>query len=300
VFRQYDVVNADEVLAAIGREMGVTPEAGETIYKAIYNSPRSEDIYAEFRNRVNDLTKSGNTVITSSFTLRDLADVRSTPARDEFKFFNDATSEQESLKMFDTWVNQNSTRKSEYDAAQEEGWESVVQPIKKGQPAFEANTNKTVKELFEISQLPSTFVYKMQTASSLTTLRNLAAIYFSDPTNKKKFYNVTPEGKRVLLEPAQVKALYNKRVDQLFKNARELNAEDVGIAKEFFSNLMTEAQIVEQPTTMTEEDKQSAEAAVKESSLTDLAAVAKQAIEDARNSTVEEVNNDFFNNLDCE
>jgi hypothetical protein len=300
VFRQYDVVNADEVLAAIGREMGVTPEAGETIYKAIYNSPRSEDIYTEFRNRVNDLTKSGNTVITSSFTLRDLADVRSTPARDEFKFFNDATSEQESLKMFDTWVNQNSTRKSEYDAAQEEGWESVVQPIKKGQPAFEANTNKTVKELFEISQLPSTFVYKMQTASSLTTLRNLAAIYFSDPTNKKKFYNVTPEGKRVLLEPAQVKALYNKRVDQLFKNARELNAEDVGIAKEFFSNLMTEAQIVEQPTTMTEEDKQSAEAAVKESSLTDLAAVAKQAIADARNSTVEEVNNDFFNNLDCE
>ena len=300
VFRQYDVVNADDILATIGTEMGITPEAGESIYKAIYNSPRSEEVYSEFKKRVNSLTKSGKTVITSSFTLRDLADVRSTPARGEFKFFAGATSEEESLKMFDAWVNQNSTRKSQYDAAQEEGWESVVQPIKKGQPAFEATTNKTVKELFEISQLPSTFVYKMQTASSLTTLRNLAAIYFSDPTNKKKFYNVTPEGKRILLEPAQVKALYNKRVDQLFKNTRELNAEDITSAKEFFTNLMTEAQIVEQPTTMTEEDKQSAEAAVNESSPTDLAAVAKQAVEDAKKSTVEEVNDEFNNNLDCE
>lgn len=300
VFRQYDVVNADDILASVGTEMGITPEAGETIYKAIYNSPRSEEVYSEFKKRVNNLTKSGKTVITSSFTLRDLADVRSTPARGEFKFFADATSEEESLKMFDAWVNQNSTRKSDYDAAQEEGWESVVQPIKKGQPAFEATTNKTVKELFEISQLPSTFVYKMQTASSLATLRNLAAIYFSDPTNKKKFYNVTPEGKRILLEPAQVKALYNKRVDQLFKNTRELYTEDVAAAKEFFTNLMTEAQIVEQPTTMTEEDKQSAEAAVKQTSPTDLAAVAKQAVEDAKNSTVEEVNNEFNNNLECE
>jgi hypothetical protein len=293
IFEKFDVVNSDDIVEEIAARRGITAEEGKTIHQTIQNQPSAvrADIQNEVKAEIERLKGQGKTIITSNWYMQgsSLVDITSSPAEKEAVFMGKNMSPEESIKAFNEWLSDNRMRKDDYLATQEADW---VSQQMSGKTLIERNTQATVQQLFEREQVRSTPLRSITNAGNSQYLIDSITAYMYNPEIRGAYTIKDANGVERVLTPEEVAELAKNRAKRL-------------MSKEEFNNFSQEIdkmmaqQVTPTQTTVSQEDKSSAQDAINSASEMPTAKT-NEIVNNAENKSQKNVDDDFDNNLNCE
>jgi len=293
IFEKFDVVNSDDIVEKIAARRDITAEEGKTIHQTIQNQPSAvrADIQNEVKAEIERLKGQGKTIITSNWYMQgsSLVDITSSPAEKEAVFMGKNMSPEESVKAFNKWLSDNRMRKEDYLATQEADW---VSQQMSGKTLIEKNTQATVQQLFEREQVRSTPLRSITNAGNSQYLIDSITAYMYNPEIRGAYTIKDANGAERVLTPEEVAELAKKRAK------RVMNKEEFNNFSQEIDKMMAQ-QVTPTQTTVSQEDKSSAQDAINSASEMPTAKT-NEIVNNAENKSQKDVDDDFDNNLNCE
>ena len=295
IFEKYDVVNADDVVETIAQQRGITAAEGKTIHQTIQNLPADTraDVQNQVKEELRNLKNQGKTIISSNYYIKgtDVVDITSSPADKEAVFMGRGMTPEESVQAFNKYIKDNPMRADDYRDTQEADW---ISQQMSGKTLIERNTQATVQQLFEREQVRSTPLRSITNAGNSQYLIDSITAYMYNPEIRGSYTVKDANGVERVLTPEEVVELTKKRARRL------MDKEEFDTFSQEIDNMMAQQVTPTQPT-VSQEDKSSAQDAIKDAtSASDTSATtAADIYAGAINKSNKEVDNDFDNSLGC-